>query len=246
MTCYNTARLTRRLSETRNELCDKLRATNLQLNTTDLRLSTVDVRLSQQIRTHDAELAINSERIRYLGNVVNLCIGAGTTFLLATVFFKVKDMYRNRKAEINQPSPQKVVRPRDIPEKYTPPTNGTSRTMNQAEFQAYLERNINCFDPTLVLKAIDLKPSNFRLLRCETATCSIMRRAFELDIGNIKHLFDMSPDSMYVMSYSDVKDALEHAVNIHGFRQVSDIIKPKKSFGSVKNAWDDIVSSNTE
>lgn len=108
------------------------------------------------------------------------------------------------------------------------------------EFQAYLERNIKCFDPTLILAALDLKPSNFGLLSTEHMTYSIMRRAFELDIENIRHL------SNHQMRYTNdkkfVRDALNYAVEIHGFEKVSAIVNDTKLDIGVKEIWADIVS----
>jgi hypothetical protein len=71
------------------------------------------------------------------------------------------------------------------------------------------------------LKAIELKPSNFAFLSRWQMTTSVMCRAFELDVENIKYLTVLKITHTDESFYASVKGALEHAVMVHGYEKVA-------------------------
>jgi hypothetical protein len=108
-----------------------------------------------------------------------------------------------------------------------------------SDFQMYINDSIRKFDNSLVLKAIELKPSNFALLNPLQMTCSVMHRAFELEVENIKYLAKLKEDYRCEDTSIFVKKALEHAVMVHGYEKVADVVNsaPVSFF---KKVWNDI------
>ena len=171
-------------------------------------------------------------------------ITVGTCVVAGYLYYRSAKAPKNSEIDAEKQKNHKhSIKPREIRDTYYTYTNYPNyRTfaLTKHEFQAYLERTINSFDPASILVALDLEPSNFGLLSTEHMTSSIMRRAFELDIENIRHL------SNHQMRYTNdkkfVRDALNYAVEIHGFEKVSAIVNDTKLNIGVKEIWGDIVS----
>jgi hypothetical protein len=142
------------------------------------------------------------------------------------------------------------VEPRYIYDRYMiySPDAYVVRSLNRTEFQKYLRQSIKFLKPNSVLCALDLDPDNFSLLSCEQMTEDIMRRAFELDINNIKCLLKIPPSEFLEKYLSSVGASLEHAGCIHGVENVSNMIKQisnKSEISShIEKTWDACVYTN--
>ena len=175
---------------------------------------------------------------------INMCsisidlVSIGTCVATGYIAYRLNRLRKKEKLEYGKDEKLEYgVKPRKILDVYSA---NTDICMTPEEFQAYSERFISRFEPCLILNAIDLKPGNFGMLLPAQMTGSIMCRAFELDVENIIHLSKKGP----VTEYNDkifIKEALDHAVMVHGLEKVSNVIKRTELNVDVTVIWDTIV-----